>query len=79
MVDNSECVQMIVTRCRAVTVRAASMYIEKGVQPIDAALGSAYATFDILRAAGLPAAHAVEWIRSFADAIERDLLSEPQA
>ncbi|OYY72407.1 hypothetical protein [Sphingomonas sp. 28-63-12] len=76
MPDNVESVDMIVTHCRAVNVRAASMYVERGVEPIDAAMGSALATIDILRAAGLPAIDAVEWIRSFADMIERDILAE---
>lgn len=76
MPDDVESIDMIVTRCRAVNVRAASLYVERGVKPIDAAMGSALATIDILRAAGLPAIETVEWLRSFADMIEREILEE---
>lgn len=46
-----------------------------GVEPVDAALGVAYALHDLaLQLAGSPIA-AVEWIRTFADLAERGHLS----
>ncbi len=48
-------------------------------EPIDVALGAVYASHDLAQRAGMSAAEAIEWLRSAADLMERQLLERAQA
>ena len=48
--------------------------IERGVEPIDAAIGAIYATHDVAMRAGMSSHDAIEWMRSATDMMERQLL-----
>ncbi|WP_260597446.1 hypothetical protein [Sphingomonas endolithica] len=53
--------------------------MEKGVAPIDAAIASAYATYQLATTVhGSPAA-AIEWMRDVINTIERQLLDQANA
>lgn len=44
-------------------------------EPIDVALGALYASHDLAMRAGMAAPEAVEWLRTAADVMERQLLA----
>ena len=67
---------LAIERVRSIYRRAADKFGEHGVEPIDVALGAAYATHDLARRAGMDSAEAVEWLRSAADVMERHLLDQ---
>ena len=45
------------------------------IEAIDAAIGAAYATHDLARHAGMEPHDAIEWMRSVANLMERNLLA----
>jgi hypothetical protein len=45
-------------------------------EPIDVALGALYASHDLACRAGMTAAEAIEWLRTAADLMERQLLNQ---
>lgn len=49
------------------------------IEPIDAALGAVYATHDLAMRAGMDAHAAIEWMRTAADLMERQLLEHQAA
>lgn len=46
-----------------------------GVEPIDIALGAVYASHDLATRAGMTPHQAIEWLRTAADVMERQLMS----
>ena len=44
-------------------------------EPIDVALGALYAAHDLAQRAGMTAAEAIEWLRTAADLMERQLIA----
>jgi hypothetical protein len=48
-------------------------------EPIDVALGALYASHDLAMRAGMSAAEAIEWLRTAADLMERQLLAQGQS
>ena len=48
-------------------------------EPIDVALGALYASHDLAMRAGMNAHDAIEWMRTAADLMERQLLAQPKA
>ena len=44
-------------------------------EPIDVGLGALYASHDLAMRAGMNAAEAIEWLRTAADVMERQLLA----
>jgi hypothetical protein len=64
---------------RAIRNSAAKLTVGGKVEPIDAALGSLYATHDLALHAGMDGHAAIEWMRTGADLMERQLLAADAA
>jgi hypothetical protein len=45
-------------------------------EPIDVALGALYASHDLARRAGMTPVEAIDWLRTAADCMERQLLAQ---
>jgi hypothetical protein len=60
---------------RALHRRLGDLGKAKGVQPIDLAVSSMYATHDLAMRAGMDAHAAIEWIRTAADTMESQVLA----
>ncbi|PZU77752.1 MAG: hypothetical protein DI530_12230 [Sphingomonas sp.] len=48
-------------------------------EPIDVALGALYAAHDLAQRAGMTAPEAIEWLRTAADLMERQLIKSAEA
>ncbi|MBX9859343.1 MAG: hypothetical protein K2Y20_07095 [Sphingomonas sp.] len=75
MADNPQSVGLIINRCRQANLQCAALFGQQGVKAIDSAIASALTTFDLLEVAGLPPIEAVEWLRNFADCMEREVMA----
>ena len=79
METNTQAAQPVIEMARKLTRSLVSKLTERGVQPADATIALAYALHDAATELTGDPASAVEWLRTAADVMERQLMGVSNA